>query len=124
MKKVLVFGSSFSTLIIFFLIFSKDIFACSDKQIESAIGCITFFPPSAFAVYLLRFAIGIGGGIAFLLMIVGVFQIITSGGNPDKLKAGQELITSAIMGLLMIIFSVFLLRLIGVQILDLSGFSQ
>ncbi|MDO8551428.1 MAG: hypothetical protein Q7S03_02000 [bacterium] len=96
--------------------------ACNSQELFTAIGCIDVSSPNSFIAWLLRFALGIGGGIAFLLMLFGVFQIITSSGNPDRLKAGQEQITSAIMGLLMIIFSVFLLQLIGVQILDIPGF--
>ena len=71
--------------------------------------------------FILTWAIGIGGGIAFLLIIVAGFQIMTSTGNPERLKAGQELLTSAIAGLIMIIFSVFILRIIGVDILKLPG---
>ena len=56
------------------------------------------------------------------MIISASFMIITSSGNPDRLKAGQELLTSAIMGLIMIIFSVFVLRVIGVDILKIPGF--
>jgi len=46
---------------------------------------------------------------------------MSSSGNPDRLKAGQELMTSAIAGIIMLIFSVFILRVIGVDILKLPG---
>ncbi|MFZ5365848.1 MAG: hypothetical protein ACOZBZ_00965 [Patescibacteria group bacterium] len=90
--------------------------------IETAVGCVDVSNPTAFVTWFLKLAIGIGGGIAFLLMLLGAFQIMTSSGDPDRLKAGKELITSALMGLLMIIFSVFLLQLIGVKILEIPGF--
>jgi len=97
--------------------------ACNpNTEIDTAIGCINVSSPNAFARSLLTFALGVGGGIAFLLMILGAFMAMTSRGNPDRLKAGQELITSALSGLLMIIFSVFLLELIGVKILEIPGF--
>lgn len=95
---------------------------CSGNGIETALGCISTEGPTSLVVFLLRLALGIGGGIAFLLMLFGVFQIITSAGSPERLKAGQELITSALIGLMMIIFSIFLLQLIGVQILGLNAF--
>ncbi|MBI3956059.1 hypothetical protein HY339_02290 [Candidatus Gottesmanbacteria bacterium] len=76
-----------------------------------------------FVTTLLNFGIGIAGGIAFLLIIFGGFQILTSAGNPERLNAGKELISSAITGLLMIVFSVFLLRIIGVDILGIPSFT-
>ncbi len=71
---------------------------------------------------ILPIAMGLGGVIAFLLIVFGGFQIILSAGNPDRVKAGKEMITSAIAGLLLIIFSVFILRLLGHDILEIPGF--
>ncbi len=87
----------------------------------TAIGCI---PTDAGGLFGKFFTLGIGiaGGIAFLLILFGGFQILTSAGNPEQLTAGRELIGSAVAGLLMIIFSVFLLKLIGLNILGLPGF--
>lgn len=90
----------------------------------TAIGCITTSNPQEFVAWLLARAIGIAGGIAFLLMIFAGFQIITSSGDPEKLKSGKEMLTSAIIGLIVIIFSIFLLTLIGVDILKLPGFGE
>ncbi len=93
----------------------------SPPGIWTAIGCISS-TPSGFVKTILPFAMGLGGGIAFLLMLIGALQIMTSAGNPEKLNAGKELVTSAIVGLLLIIFSVFLLKLIGADILGVPGF--
>ncbi|MFA5024746.1 MAG: hypothetical protein WC523_07410 [Patescibacteria group bacterium] len=73
---------------------------------------------------ILKYAMGVGGTVAFILIIAGAFQIILSAGSPDRVKAGKEMITSAIAGLLLIIFSVFILRLIGYDILQIPGFSK
>jgi hypothetical protein len=73
---------------------------------------------------IVTYAMGIGGLIAFILIIVGAFQIILSAGNPDRVKAGKEMITSAITGLLLIIFSVFILKIIGYDILKIPGFGE
>ncbi|MBI3290139.1 hypothetical protein HYZ78_01955 [Candidatus Microgenomates bacterium] len=94
--------------------------ACSD--VDTAIGTIPTCDLNAFARWFIGWAVGIGGGIAFLLILLGGFRIMSSGGNPDQIKAGKEQLTAAITGLLFIIFSVFLLRLIGVQILHIPGF--
>jgi hypothetical protein len=48
-------------------------------------------------------------------------MISTSAGDPKKLQAGKELLTAAISGLLLLIFSVFILRIIGVEILNIPG---
>jgi len=94
------------------------------EGIQTALGCIPTKDPAQFVGWLLGAAIKIAGGIAFLLIILGAIKILTSAGNPENVKAGQELITSALMGLLFIIFSLFLLELIGVKILNIPGFSK
>jgi hypothetical protein len=86
----------------------------------TALGCISFEPKSLIKDFL-AIAITIAGGIALLLMIYGSFLISTSAGDPKKAEEGKEIITGAIAGLLFIIFSVFLLRLIGVEILNIPG---
>jgi len=90
-----------------------------ENEINTAIGCIPIGNTNEFIGFILRWAIGIGGGIAFLLIIFAGFQIMTSAGNPERLQAGRELLTSAIAGLILLIFSVFLLRIIGVNILGI-----
>ena len=91
------------------------------EAVWTAFGCLPT-DSSEFVTKLLTFGSGIAGGIAFLLIIVGGFQIVMSAGNPEKLNEGKELVTSAIVGLLFIIFSIFLLRFIGVDILAIPGF--
>ncbi len=68
---------------------------------------------------ILRIALGAAGGIAFLLIIYGGFKLTFSRGDPQAVQDGREVITSAIIGLIIVIFSVFLLRLIGIDILGL-----
>lgn len=100
---------------------------CGDKAIDTAIGCISVLDtPENFLGDILKWAVGVGGGIAFLLIVYASFMIMTSAGNPERLKAGQELLTSAISGLILLIFSVFILKFIGVDILGLDkfGFNQ
>lgn len=92
--------------------------------IKTALGCIPASDLNDFVGWLLRNVIFVASGIAFLLMAFGALQIITSAGSPDKMKAGSELITSALSGLLLIILSLFLLKLIGVDILQLPGFGK
>jgi len=84
----------------------------------SALGCIkfstweTFFQENIFPI-----ALGAAGLIAFLCIIYSAIMIQTSAGNPEKIKKAQQSLTSCISGLIIIIFSVFILKLIGVDIL-------
>jgi len=123
MKRIIFFLFPF-----FFFLFANlsYVFAacppCPPNEVCTALGCIPFNPPINFVAWILARAIGIGGGITFLLIIFGAIKVLTSAGNPENVKAGQEMITSALMGLLFIIFSLFLLELIGVKILNIPGF--
>jgi hypothetical protein len=91
------------------------------EGIQTAIGCIPT-NPSGLISAITRLLTGVGGGIALLLMIFGAFRMITSQGNPDAIKEGSEQFTSALIGLLFIVFAVLLLKIIGVDILGLPGF--
>jgi hypothetical protein len=93
-------------------------------SIDTAIGCIPVGSSSGFINFILNWAIGVAAGVAFLLIILAGFQILTSTGNPERLKAGQELLTSALMGLVLLIFSVFILNFIGVDVLGIPGFGS
>jgi hypothetical protein len=88
------------------------------EGIDTAIGCLPT-DPGDFTNLLLTRGISIAAGLALMLMIFGAFSLITSAGNPDAVKKGKEVITSALIGLLFIVFSVFLLKLIGVDILKI-----
>jgi hypothetical protein len=77
-----------------------------------------------FVSYLLRWGMGIAGGIAFIMIIYSGYLVISSGGNPQKLQAGKELLTAAISGLLLLVFGAFVLEFIGVDILNIPGFGR
>jgi hypothetical protein len=91
-----------------------------NKGIQTALGC---FPtqPSAIIQWILKYAIMAAGSIGFLLMLYASFQMMTSAGDPEKLKAGQQLLSSAIIGILLIVFSLFILKFIGADILKIPG---
>lgn len=90
--------------------------------IDTAIGCIPINDTNDFMGWVLGWSVGVGSGIAFLLIVYSSFIVMTSQGDPSRLKSGQELLTSAISGLIMLIFSVFILKFIGVDILGLNSF--
>ena len=90
---------------------------------DTALGCIPT-APGELVQWILKYAILMGGGIAFLLSVWGGATILLSAGNPEKINEGREIIVSAISGLLFIVLSIFLLRLIGVDILGIPGFKR
>ena len=92
----------------------------TDPQINTALGCIPVKMDS-FITWLLPKLFGIVGGISFLLMVYGFILVTTSAGDPKKLQGAQETITSAITGLLVSVFALFILRLIAVNILHIPG---
>lgn len=98
---------------------------CQNKSgAYTAIGCVPVDPSAFLRDYIFTYGLGIAGGIAFLLMLWGGFTILTSQGDPQKVAHGREIMISAFAGLLFIIFSVFILRVIGIDILRIPFFSS
>ncbi len=96
---------------------------CDDStDLNTALGCIPT-DPQTFIGWVIKLSLSAGGGIAFLMMSVGAFILMTSSGNPEQVKKGQEIVVGALTGLLFIIFSIFLLKVIGADILQIPGFS-
>ncbi|MBI4991020.1 hypothetical protein HZB96_02905 [Candidatus Gottesmanbacteria bacterium] len=93
-----------------------------DKHIWSAIGCLPIDFSALIKDYIFTTGVGLAGSIAFLYFLYGAFVILTSAGNAEKIEEAKQIITSALTGLLLIIFSIFLLRVIGVDVLALPGF--
>lgn len=91
--------------------------------VETGIGCIPTDAPGL-AAFLVKLIVGIAGGVALLLLIIGGAQFIASGGDPDSLDEAKEKITAAVSGILLIIFSLLVLKVIGVDILGLPGFED
>ena len=96
---------------------------CPNMSIDTALGCVNT-TPGGVVEWLLGKLIGIGGALAMLLILRGLLILSTSGGDPQKIKEATEGITAAVAGLLFVIFAVLLLKIIGVDILALPGFSS
>lgn len=92
------------------------------KGIDTALGCLSV-ETEGFTATLLGFLAGISGAIALIIMLVATIQIMTGGDNAEQVKKGKELFTGAITGLLFIIFSVTLLKIIAGDIIKLPGFN-
>ncbi|MBP9700640.1 hypothetical protein KBD71_05165 [Candidatus Woesebacteria bacterium] len=87
----------------------------------TAFGCVQTSPTGMIQSFL-RIILGLAGGIVLLVILYGAFLLTTSSGDPKRVQEGQEMVTSAIMGILFIIFSVIILQFIGVKLLQIPGF--
>lgn len=54
---------------------------------------------------IIQVALAVAGLIAVAFIIYGGFRYITSGGNDEAAEAGKKILTNAIIGLVIIIFS-------------------
>lgn len=88
--------------------------------VNTALGCVPV-ELNAFVAWLLPPLFGIAGGISFLLMVYGFILMTMSSGDPKAVQGAQETVTSAITGLLISVFALFILRLVAVGILKIPG---
>lgn len=91
------------------------------RCINTALGPI-HTDAAGFTKQILGLGIGVGSGIAFLMILYGSFKLVTSQGNPEGIAQGKEIITSAIVGLVFIVLSVTILQVIGVDILGITAY--
>lgn len=98
--------------------------SCSNRDggVWTALGCFNGNLSDFVTKNIMQTGVGIAGGISLLCIMFAAFQMQTSGGNAEKIKKAQELLTNCITGLMVIIFSILILKIIGVDILRLPGF--
>jgi Domain of unknown function DUF11 len=98
-----------------------DLLCTDGSSILTAIGCVPILTGGIVGTvgFMLWFGGGIAGGIAMLMIVYSGFMIMTSLGDPKRLQAGRELLIAALSGLILLIFSAFVLRLIGSDILGI-----
>lgn len=109
------------------LLSNKEYVGCVDcfagGGFWSALGCVYTNNISSFIQdNIFGLGLGLAGFVSLLCIIYSAFNLQLSRGNPEKIKNAQQMLTSCIMGLVLIIFSVFILRTIGVNILRIPGF--
>jgi len=91
--------------------------------IVTAIGCVPV-DKTSITNWLVKFATGLAGFLVVFRIAQGGIMMMTATGNPDKIQEAREIMTSAIIGLLVIIGAVAFLQLIGVTIFELPGFEE
>jgi YD repeat-containing protein len=91
--------------------------------INTAIGEIST-DPAEFVQKIFSIVLGLSGGIALVMIILSGYKFMFSSGNPEKVKAATEQLTSSIIGLVFIICAFVVLQIIGVDILRIPGFTK
>lgn len=92
------------------------------QNCKTALGAIDT-SAGGFIKSLLGILMSVSGMIALYLIVRSGYQLMTSRGNPEAIQEARERLTSAIVGLLLIIFSLVILSVIGVDLLKIPGFS-
>ncbi len=62
---------------------------------------------------LMSFLLPISGVILFFILIWGGYDILLSRGEPDKLESGKNKITAGIIGIVLLVLSYLITRIIG-----------
>ncbi len=103
----------------------QDLSANGDgcKRIKTSLGYVST-DASNFTRWVLGFILSISGGIVFLIILITGYRLMTSQGDPEKVKNAKDQLTAAIIGLMFIIFSLAILELITRDILGLPGFGS
>lgn len=103
----------------------KNIEMCNtcfhNDGIWTAVGCIPFNSSVGMIRVFITIGLGIAGGVVVLMVLAGSFLLSTSQGDLKRVDEAKGLIGSAVIGLVFIIFSVTILRFIGVDILQIPG---
>ena len=87
---------------------------------EVTFGSFALSPLNSYLQVFIPWAIGLGAGLCVLMIIIGGFQIMLSGGEASKQSAGKDRILSALLGLLILVFSAMILNFLNVDFYKLS----
>ncbi|MDP4011356.1 MAG: pilin [Candidatus Roizmanbacteria bacterium] len=87
----------------------------------TGIGCMVLNVQEVIQKQIFGIGLGFSGVASLFCIIFASFRMQTSAGDPEKVKQAQELITSCITGLIIVIFAVVILQVIGVDILRIPG---
>lgn len=90
----------------------KNVYAQADWSDPSGQEAANFQDLPVIFENLLGFIIPLAGVVIFLMILVGGFKFMTSGGDPKKSEEAKGTLTWAIIGLLVLIGAWFILSLI------------
>lgn len=76
---------------------------------------------SDFILRIINIALAIAGLVAVLFLIIGGFRYITAAGNEEASASAKKIITNAIIGIVVIILSFVIVRVISNALLQGGG---
>ena len=96
-------------------------FCPNPNDINTAFGC---FPNDPIGFVQRFFGIGLAlvGGVSLIAIIVGGYTLMTSQGDPARVRSGKAWIFYAIGGLLRAVFGYVFIQTIARDILKIPGF--
>ena len=101
-------------------VLTTDLFGNTIHGVNTALGCLPGDISGLFAV-ILRISIGISSAVLFILILFNALIIMNSSNNPEKIKNAVGNISRGVQALLIILFSVFILSFIGLQIIPIGS---
>lgn len=87
----------------------------NQRGLWTAIGCIDP-TPQGIVTGIIRITFGIMGGVALIQLIIAGIQYMS--GDQAKIQQAREKLQATFFGLALIVFSVLILRVIGINVLD------
>jgi hypothetical protein len=96
---------------------------CLPTETLTDFGCIPN-NPGGFVQKFYGIGLGLIGGVGLIGIIYSGYLILTSQGNPMQLEKGKRYLASSITGVALVVFAVFFIRIIAVDILHIPGFGQ
>lgn len=88
----------------------------------TAFGNLNISDPTEFLKALYSIILLIAGISAVGLIIYSGYILMVTGGDKTQVQKAREIITSAILGLLFIIFAIAIMEFIGISVLKIPGF--
>jgi hypothetical protein len=79
---------------------------------------------SSLVQVLLNLIFMMAGGIALLYIIYGAYLVMTSQADPERLAYGKRVVVGSIVGLILVLSSVFIVNLLAAGVLRLPGFGN
>ncbi|HSW47633.1 MAG TPA: hypothetical protein VLG67_00990 [Candidatus Saccharimonadales bacterium] len=97
-------------------------FCPNPNDINTDLGCLPN-SPIGFVASFYNLALPLVGGVALIAIIIGGYTIMTSQGDPQRVRAGKAWIIYAIGGLVLAIFGYVFLQTVAGDVLKIPGFS-